>query len=481
MLLVFTALISGQTMSAFAAESDDTSSPSDVENPAAFPGDGEITLSWDPATDDTDVAGYYVYSGLYSVSADGGSYTFGSSDVGDTTTYTMENLSNGVTYYFAITAYDAAGNESEYYSEEVEATPEESGTGDFTEPTVTDAEALTGTLVTVTFSENVILPTDASSAFSIEASDGTALEVLDAYASDEDHVVFVVTSEQTAGAQYMLTAGIDIEDEAGNPIVSGTSDTAVFTGSSATGVAENDVGTSADVSANMESSGFELDEIEATDENELTLTFSEAVAYADPDSFTIEQADDALISILVLAVSIDADDPTQVVLITETMDAGFEYVLSLDDTVLNKDGESLSLDSREMNFEADTKDLADLIAPEDVTNFFAEAMNETTALLSWDGSVNSEGDLAEYMLYQSDDGGISFADAVKVAKELTEQEVDGLTPGETYTFKITAVDENGNESDGVFAEVTLPETGPGMIAMFGLSMLGAGVLQRRRH
>lgn len=486
-------LLWGQTALVFAedaAESDDTESPSFVENLEAFPGDGEVTLTWDPATDDTGVTGYNVYSGLSSVSEDGGSYTFGSKDVGDTTTYAVDSLSNGVTYYFAVTAYDAAGNQSENYSLEVEATPEASETGDFTEPTVTDASAMTSTLVTVEFSESVVLPDDAATAFSIESSEGTALEVLDAYLSEDDAVVFVVTAEQTAGAQYILTAGIEIMDEAGNPIVSGTSDTGVFTGSAMEEVAdeEGDVDEETE-DENLEddtdeeqavSDEFVLEEVESNDLNELVLTFSQEVDNADPDSFTIELLENASISVAVLAVSIDDEDATEVTLVTEDMEAGYEYMLSIDDLVLNKDGFGLDESSMSTEFTAATLDLSDLIPPEDVTNLLATIKNETTAMISWTASVDSAGDLAEYLVYKSTDGA-TYGAAVTIAETMTQYEASGLTPGETYTFKVTAMDESGNESEGELVTVTLPETGPAMLALFGLSALGAGVVTRRKR
>ncbi len=81
-----------------------------------------VTLNWEaPGTrvDGTamaieDIAGYKLHYGSSS-----GSYT-GSIDVGNSNSYTMEDLPAG-TYYFAVTAYDLNGNESAY-------SPEVSGT-----------------------------------------------------------------------------------------------------------------------------------------------------------------------------------------------------------------------------------------------------------------------------------------------------------------------------------------------------------------
>ncbi len=80
----------------------------------------DVTLTWDPPTTNadgtplTDLAGYKVYYGTSS-----GNYTT-SIDVNNVTTYTVTGLQPG-TYYFAVTAYDTSGNESDY-SEEVSTT-----------------------------------------------------------------------------------------------------------------------------------------------------------------------------------------------------------------------------------------------------------------------------------------------------------------------------------------------------------------------
>ena len=346
---------------------------------------------------------------------------------------------------------------------------------------MTDASALTSTLLTVEFSEDIVLPSGAASAFSIESAEGEMLEIYDAYLSDDPTVVFVVTAEQTAGAQYILTAGIDIEDEAGNPIVSGTSDTAVFTGSAVDEMVDEDMDENEveDEVTVPVGDGFMLELVDSVELNELVLTFSEEVGNADPDSFTIQLLDNALIDVPVLAVSIDDEDASVVTLVTEDMEAGYEYMLSIDDLVLNKDGAALSGDSEGYEFVALTLDLADLVAPEDVTDLLASAVDETTALVSWTASIDSAGDLAEYLVYRSVDG-TTFGPSMSVDKALAEYEEDNLTPGATYTYKVTAKDVNNNESDGELVTITLPETGPAMAALFGLSLLGAGAVTRRR-
>jgi fibronectin type 3 domain-containing protein len=66
------------------------------------------------------VAGYRVYygtaSGSYSQAKGSGLYV-------TNTTYTVPSLTSGSTYYFAVTAVDASGNESAYSTEATKVMP----------------------------------------------------------------------------------------------------------------------------------------------------------------------------------------------------------------------------------------------------------------------------------------------------------------------------------------------------------------------
>jgi hypothetical protein len=77
-------------------------------------------LSWS-ATGDSRVAGYRVYWGTaprtYNQALGSGL------GAGTSTSYTVGNLPSGRTYYFAVTAYDAAGNESTFSSEASKTMP----------------------------------------------------------------------------------------------------------------------------------------------------------------------------------------------------------------------------------------------------------------------------------------------------------------------------------------------------------------------
>ncbi len=85
-----------------------------------------VTLRWQ-ANSEPDIAGYNLYYGTASRSYGPPMPT------GNTTSYTVDNLVEGQTYYFALTALDTSGNESGYSSEiTANATSSEPATEDYT-------------------------------------------------------------------------------------------------------------------------------------------------------------------------------------------------------------------------------------------------------------------------------------------------------------------------------------------------------------
>jgi hypothetical protein len=69
----------------------------------------DVSLAWDPSVS-PGIAGYKIYFG-------NSSGTYGTPiTIGNQTTYTVTGLTSG-TYYFAVTAFDAQGNESDFSNE----------------------------------------------------------------------------------------------------------------------------------------------------------------------------------------------------------------------------------------------------------------------------------------------------------------------------------------------------------------------------
>jgi hypothetical protein len=70
----------------------------------------QLTLAWDSNTE-ADLAGYKLYYGTASL-------PFGNSiNVGNVTAYTLTDIVQGQTYFFAVTAYDTSNNESSHSNE----------------------------------------------------------------------------------------------------------------------------------------------------------------------------------------------------------------------------------------------------------------------------------------------------------------------------------------------------------------------------
>jgi len=91
--------------------------PSAPQNLQATPGNGNVTLSWQPPADNggSPITGYKIYYGTSS-----GNYTI-TIMAGNITNYTITGLTNGQKYYFAVSAINGVGEGPK--SNEISATP----------------------------------------------------------------------------------------------------------------------------------------------------------------------------------------------------------------------------------------------------------------------------------------------------------------------------------------------------------------------
>lgn len=466
----------------------DVTAPESPNNVVATVGDGQVTLDWD-ASVDKDTTSYKIYYGTKSVTLDGGQYEF-SKEVGNVTTYTISGLKNGTTYYFAITAIDGAGNESESYSYEASATPK-SGVEDTVAPTVTSAKAVNNTQVRVIFSEPIELPKeDAEKAFSIKkTTDESILLLSEAIIDDEDtegKTILLTTAPQEEGATYELTVGIEVEDKAGNPIESGESDTASFSG-----VLDTEGQPEAPEPAD-DTTPPEIVAADSLSETKIEITFSEAVLVGGNDDFQITKMDDPSQTLEVFTVVLSADKKTAT-LTTETQEPNEEYEIKIRNVtdvagnLIIDDFTSRARFIREVETGGD-----DLEAPEEVTNLISKLANNK-AKLTWTASKNSDGDLKNYAIYVSTDQGKTYDEGTLFAPDTTSFEMD-LDPKLLYTFKITTRDLAGNESLGVTTAVCgiecpkeeekLPKTGPEeallIFIALGSGLIFTAILRRRK-
>ena len=134
----------------------------------------EVSLAWDSNTE-SNVAGYKLYYGFES-----SNYTH-TIDVGNETSYSISDLDSNVVHYFAATAYDSSGNESDFSEEISYLVPKEPAPTE-NEPPVADVgpnqEALEGVTVTLD-GTNSTDPDGEVVSYSWEQTDGPTVALLD--------------------------------------------------------------------------------------------------------------------------------------------------------------------------------------------------------------------------------------------------------------------------------------------------------------
>jgi hypothetical protein len=110
---------------------DETTAPRDLTPPAAprglytVTGDQTVYMGW-YANTEPDVAGYRIYEAPCASGSDCPYDRVGSTNGN---AFTIAGLTNGVTRYFAVAAYDYAGNESDLTYETIHDTPRPEGFG----------------------------------------------------------------------------------------------------------------------------------------------------------------------------------------------------------------------------------------------------------------------------------------------------------------------------------------------------------------
>lgn len=120
--------------------------------------------------------------------------------------------------------------------------------------------------------------------------------------------------------------------------------------------------------------------------------------------------------------------------------------------------------------------------PEDATNLRLQKSRREDGTYDvgalWNESINTAGDLANYMVYTTTDGS-HFSDAIPLAPGQDRDLFGPLQPG-TFGVKLTARDTSGNESAGIQKIIQLPSTGFGLFGLFAISGAVAGHRIRRK-
>jgi hypothetical protein len=497
--------------------------PNNVSGVDATPIDSQsIGLTWDSTTD----AGgalldhFRVYYGKTSIfEAQAGEYDAEIETPDNTTSYVVEGLDAGTTYFFSVTGVSTDGMESEEYSLEATAdtlAAEPMSGEDTAAPTVTDVSAPDKMHVKVVFSEKVQLPAlipEVSFNIVEQINPANTLTVIGAVMDPTDETgatVLLETSEQTAEVAYIATAGVAIKDMAGNPIVSGSTDSGLFTGSSAEPLAESETEEEAveeEVVAEEEAVEEEVvaeEEVAEEVTEEEAAPEVEAVACEDFDCLlknlasgtpaTATEADDTYEYEVTVApgaspaevkVTYNAKKHPSILYAGTEMECVFAKKQYTHETFQG----SMDLEKCSGELVAGFKAVAipDTTPPEDITGLMLtfretlEPFEKFAVTMRWTASLNTAKDLVDQILYQSMDRGRTFDTGKSLGASAVSHEVEDLDGGKEYHFKITTKDAVGNESVGVIKSIRLPSTGAGVGLALLLSALGAKKVLARKE
>lgn len=123
----------------------------------------------------------------------------------------------------------------------------------------------------------------------------------------------------------------------------------------------------------------------------------------------------------------------------------------------------------------------DTTPPEDAANLTLQRILQPdgnyTVKAEWTGSLNTARDLSSYHLYESPDRGYSFVGPTVLLGTVVSSTIANIPPG-TFTLKLTAVDQTGNESNGIMETIILPQTGAATLL---LSSAGAALVALRKN
>ena len=470
-----------------------------------------IGLSWNSAKDAQGglVQHYRIYYGVTSIQTAGeGDYDHQIDTSNNNTSYVVSGLTSGTDYYFSLTAIDSAEMESDAYSLEATATTlgavEEApllkdDVLDDVSPTVTAVNTTDKIHVSVTFSEAVSLPaTNPESVFSIvsQLDPAVTLAVTNAVANGD--VVTLETSEQTKGTNYIITAGVAVTDLAGNPMVSGNTDSGLFAGSDVLSTPTEEGVIS--IAAPDETVDQIIEETSVISCGEDMDCFYENLKTCTPAAMK-ESNDEQDVAysmelkgeecVLKYEVTTAANPA-----VTQNMACKLPMgeLISRINNVLNNDA-PLFRDTEEAKtlcsgtyLEAFLKTVPapapkDVTPPENITNLmlsFKESFEKFVVMMKWTASLNSAKDLVDQILYMSVDKGNTYDGGKSLGAAVMNHDVPDLEGGKEYTFKLTTKDASGNESTGVVKSIRLPQTGAAAGLLLLTSVLGAGHVLRRK-
>jgi|GEM_PF-2544537 len=472
-------MIYALALPAFAVEAFDTKL--DVVGTKATPYDGAVKVEW---TNVTDAVNYTVWYDTKAPEAGGESPANATTEAIKGSPYIVKGLTNDTKYYFTVTAANAAGTESESWSDPIaNATPTKAAGPyeDKDSPQLAKAEALNSEEVKVTFSEAIVLQAvTPENAFVIESNtDFSNLIVKGAIMDPADttsKTVILTTDKQTKDTDYTLTVSTDVRDKAGNPIISGSSSTTVFKGSAVAKVTPD-------------TAAPEVSSVEVVDNTHVIVSFNEGIKLdIDPTknfSITEEATPTAKIEVVGAELGKNSQNiENSSVVLTTSSQNDKKYLITVA-KVKDNAGNEIGATKNTGTFQGvKTTEVVPpaVIAPEDIAKFLAKKIKQAekyTVQLSWSVPSGNTGKVTEQLLYSSDDKGQNYEKQAALGPEANSYDVKDLTPGE-YWFKVTQKANDGTETKGSIIKVILAKTGPEMLGLVLFSIVAGRVVTKKK-
>lgn len=155
---------------------------------------GDVMVSWDPNSEN-DLLGYKIYYGTSSRNY------IDIIDVGNVTSRRVSGLQEGIEYFFTVTAYDTAYNESDFSVEVSIIIP----VNDITPPTIYSVNATSATELELTYSEKVE-KTSAEDVINYQINNGITINSI--VLNSEQRLVHITTTSHQPGTYTIIVNNI---------------------------------------------------------------------------------------------------------------------------------------------------------------------------------------------------------------------------------------------------------------------------------
>lgn len=418
-------------------------------------GNQTVTLKWNAVTGATN---YKVLYGTLPVGSNA-EYNRPPIDAGNTTTYTVQNLTNGTKYYFSVIATNATST-SQFYGTEVSATPNAEGAN--AAPKIVNTVSTGVNSFNIEFSKpmNFTGLNLASQITAVKSIDESALTI-NSVSATSDTLLNVSTAPQDPGSEYRITLTDQFKDTAGTSLAVTERSSILIGFADLFGSAEDagDLKVKA-ITVLTNKKGIEVEFNQEVQIGENPVSQLAIVETNNPDS-----------SLGVLEVKPNTQDKTKILIITEAQKE-VSYTILITGFKDNS-GKLISEANSTVEFVGGAGQAG---LPQEVTDLAGQFVDIAKIIvnLTWGSSPDFEAsDFKGYKVYLSTDGGANFDLLESMLATDTEFTTESLSPAEKYLFKVTAENAVG-ESKGVITELELPGTGPAGLALLGLSSLAAG-------